>query len=61
MQEVDVFIDSLVDQLAVAEARANGDYLTTRSVVNETTADLVEPAPGVVDIAPVTTETAEQS
>lgn len=29
MQEVDQFIDGLIDQLAVAEARANGDYLST--------------------------------
>jgi DivIVA domain-containing protein len=29
MQEVDTFIDGLIDQLAVAEARANGDYMST--------------------------------
>lgn len=29
MEQVDLFIDGLMDQLAVAEARAKGDYLST--------------------------------
>lgn len=29
MQEVDEFIDGLIDQLAVAEARSSGNYLST--------------------------------
>ena len=29
MQEVDTFIDGLIDQLAVSEARSNGDYMST--------------------------------
>jgi DivIVA domain-containing protein len=65
MEEVDVFIDNLVDQLAVAEARANGDYLTTAAAtapaVDATPAAVVEPEPGAIDTAPVIAGTAEQS
>ena len=61
MEEVDVFIDNLVDQLAVAEARANGDYLTTASVVDQPPTVAIEPEPGAVDTAPVVAGTAEPS
>jgi DivIVA domain-containing protein len=46
MEEVDRVVDSLVDQLAVAEARANGDYFATTAppayvpTTSDDTADL---------------------
>jgi DivIVA domain-containing protein len=65
MEEVDVLIDNLVDQLAVAEARANGDYITTAvppaPTVDETASAVVEPEPGVIDTSPVIAGTAEQA
>lgn len=61
MEEVDVFIDGLVDQLAAAEARANGEYMTTGRAASEVPAVVVEPEPGAIAASTVITETAEQS
>jgi DivIVA domain-containing protein len=59
MEEVDVFIDGLVDQLATAEARADGAYMATAAAVPPA-APVVEPEPGAVDSASVVGGTAEQ-
>lgn len=65
MEEVDVFIDNLVDQLAVAEARSNGEYLSTAPAADAAAAPapppVVEPEPGAIDTAPVIAGTAEPS